>query len=159
MGGGRLLWRCLRLCSPVCTAPGHGGPTFKGAVFRPLSSPGYDLPPKELPPVLDASSVVSVRFHPRPRVGPFRCPPLRCRGKALAGSGGRYVSRRRVALGVGSPCKRGSVPVGIHLRRFTRPVGRDPCGGLGGGLQCERACQCLAVFVPPPTNKVTCSGR
>ena len=77
-------------------------------------------------------------------MGPFRYPPLRCRGEALAGSGGRYVSRRRVALGVGSPCKRGSVPVGSIIRRFTRPGGRDPCGGRGGGLQCERACQCLA---------------
>ncbi len=132
--GGRLLWRALRLCSPVCTTPGHRGPTYKGAFFRPLSSPGYDLPPKELPPVLDASSVVAVRFHPRPRLRPFRYPPLRCRGKALAESGGRYVSRRRVALGVGPPCKRGSVPVGIHcspLHRARRPF---PLPGGGGGL-------------------------
>ena len=97
--------------------------------------------------------------------GPFRYPPLLCRGKALAGSGGRYVSRRRVALGVGSPCNRGSVPVGSIIRRFTRPGGRDPCRGRGGGLRCERACQglpglsgdsvrCIAGPVPTLLNAV-----
>ena len=140
-------------------------PRSKGLFFvrSPLLASIYRR--KNFPPYWPPLGDVAVRFHPRPRLGPFRYPPLRCRGKALAGSGGRYVSRRRVALGVGSPCNRGSVPVGSIIRRFTRPGGRDPCRGRGGGLRCERACQglpglsgdsvrCIAGPVPTLLNAV-----
>jgi len=135
MGGGALAMALPPFCARryarhrVMAAPRSKGLFF---VRSPLLATIYRR--KNFPPYWPPLGDGAVGFHPRPRLGPFRYPPLRCRGKALAGSGGRYVIRRRVALGVGSPCKRGSVSVGIHcspLHPARRPF---PLPGGGGGL-------------------------
>ena len=121
------------------------GPTFKGAVFPSLAYPCFcSVVRKNFPPYWLPLGSVAVRFHPCPRWGSFRYPPLRCRGMALAGSGGRYVSRRDYCAGMRLPRAIGGASQLVSfIRRFTRPGGRDPCRGRGGGLRCKRACQGL----------------
>mgnify|MGYP003112960605 CR=1 FL=1 len=156
MGGGALAIALPPFCARryalhrLIAAPHTKGRFF---VRFPLMATIYRR--KNFPPYWPPHGDGAVRFHPRPRVGPFRCPPLRCRGKALAGSGGRYVSRRRVALGVGPPCKRGSVPIGIHQCRFTRPEGRSPCRGAVAVCDVKE----LAEAGCPPVAAIHCKPR
>lgn len=73
---------CVGFAEPGSRLPPSSGESG----MRPLTSPGYDYRRKNFPPYLTRQGSLLSGFILGP-VGPFRYPPLRCRGKALAGAG------------------------------------------------------------------------
>ena len=143
-GGGACYRAASVLCSPVCTTPAHRGPTFTGAFFRPLAYPYFcSVSLKDFPPYLTRQASLLSGSILGPVWGLFRYPPLRCRGKALAGSGGRYVVSVDNCAGMRLPVQAGersSWYPSMPLHPARRPF---PLPGGGGGLRCQRTCQCL----------------
>lgn len=120
------------MCSPVCTTPGlWSRPHVQRGCLSSLAYPCFcSVSLKDFPPYWPPLGDVAVGFHPRPRLGPFRYPPLRCRGIALAGSGGRYVFSVDNCAGMRLPRAIGGASQLVSfIRRFTRPGGRPPCRG------------------------------
>ena len=138
--GGRLLWRVFRFGLAGMHYTGSWRPHVQRGCFSfarlsllLLSSS------KELPPVLATSRQRCGQVPSLPPLGVLSLSP-----PAMPWHGGRYVSRRDYCAGMRLPRAIGGASQLVSfIRRFTRPGGRDPCRGRGGGLRCKRACQGL----------------